>query len=288
MQSQFPVSSIDYRRSSEFQRSDRATARRTDKGDNDEMERRRRSALLGLCCLCALVVVSLGGATAAIIVTRASDSPAPATTIAPTVAPTPDPYPFNYVFVSSATYPGDMGGLAGADAKCQALADAAGATNATYGFLSGRSWKAWLSSELEETGPRFRFNGSSLPYYLVDNATMIAPNFTTFIEPTIALLAPINLTEIGTVPPMGDSVCSGVGLATVRTHTTGTGRPYPGPSALEPACDDWTSNVTDFGASAIRYGTIEEHPVVTAWTSRCSIGEDCGRFAPIYCFEDGP
>src|SRR5262245_3061033 len=42
------------------------------------------------------------------------------------------------VFVTSAIYPGNIGGLMGADAKCQTSADAA---------MLGGSWRAWLSQD---------------------------------------------------------------------------------------------------------------------------------------------
>ena len=46
-------------------------------------------------------------------------------------------YEVKRVFVTSANYTGDLGGLVGADSKCQALADSAG--------LDG-NYKAWLST----------------------------------------------------------------------------------------------------------------------------------------------
>src|SRR4051794_402552 len=70
------------------------------------------------------------------------------------------------VFVSSALYSGALGGLSGADSKCQGLAAAAG--------LPG-SYKAWLA---DTTGaPISRFVHSTGPYRLV-NGTTIAANWT--------------------------------------------------------------------------------------------------------------
>ena len=51
--------------------------------------------------------------------------------------PTPQPKP-NVAFVTSAAYTGNLGGLAGADQKCQSLAEAAG--------LPANAYKAWLST----------------------------------------------------------------------------------------------------------------------------------------------
>lgn len=63
------------------------------------------------------------------------------------------------VFVTSATYNGNLGGLAGADAKCQTAASSAGLANAA-------NFKAWLSdsttdavSRLTSDGPWVRLDG---------------------------------------------------------------------------------------------------------------------------------
>lgn len=52
----------------------------------------------------------------------------------------------NIAFVTSTTYNGDLGGLAGADQKCQALAEAAG--------LPANVYKAWLSTSNENAKDR--------------------------------------------------------------------------------------------------------------------------------------
>jgi cysteine-rich repeat protein len=66
------------------------------------------------------------------------------------------------VFVTSEIYTGNLGGLAGADAKCQSLADAAG--------LPG-NYMAWLSTGA--SSPSTRFTQSPNPYVLV-NGTKVA------------------------------------------------------------------------------------------------------------------
>ncbi|HEY5623857.1 MAG TPA: lectin, partial [Gammaproteobacteria bacterium] len=48
-------------------------------------------------------------------------------------------------FVTSTTHSGDLGGLEGADAECQRLAEAAGAGN--------RTWRAYLSTHGNNTEP---------------------------------------------------------------------------------------------------------------------------------------
>ena len=80
------------------------------------------------------------------------------------------------VFLSSATYDGNLGGLSGADAKCQGLATAAG--------LPG-IYKAWLSDGT--SAPSTRFVPSSGPYQLV-TGTPIAANFTDLTDGTLLAL----------------------------------------------------------------------------------------------------
>jgi hypothetical protein len=87
------------------------------------------------------------------------------------------------VFVSSQTYNGNLGGLAGADEKCQDLADAAG--------LDG-AYAAWLSDG--STNAASRLTPSGIPYELV-NETLVANNFADLIDGS--LVAPINRDENG-------------------------------------------------------------------------------------------
>jgi hypothetical protein len=88
------------------------------------------------------------------------------------------------VFISSELYTGDLGGLAGADAKCQTLAEAAG--------LLGH-YKAWLSTTTVAAGDRLTH--SNFPYKNVDNET-IADDWTDLIDG--ALSYPIIKDEYGT------------------------------------------------------------------------------------------
>jgi len=80
----------------------------------------------------------------------------------------------NLVFVSSMQFTGNLGGLTGADAKCQSLATAAG--------LPG-TYKAWLSDTL--TDVKTRVTQSTNKYVLIDG-TMIAANYTALTSGTIA------------------------------------------------------------------------------------------------------
>ena len=65
------------------------------------------------------------------------------------------------VFITSASYTGNLGGLAGADAKCQALASAANLTG---------TYKAWLTDGTTSAGSRLTH--STAPYELVGGAVI--------------------------------------------------------------------------------------------------------------------
>ena len=81
-------------------------------------------------------------------------------------------------------YDGNLGGLAGADAKCDLLASNAGLTG---------TFRAWLSDGIDSPDTRFLKAGN--PYVLVDNTTVIASDWTDLTSGSIQ--APINLTELG-------------------------------------------------------------------------------------------
>ncbi len=90
----------------------------------------------------------------------------------------------NIVFKTSARYTGyALGGLNGADEKCQAAALSAG--------LSG-TYKAWLSDI--NINARDRLNHSTQPYVRTDGV-VVAANWDDLVDGTI--MAPINFNEFG-------------------------------------------------------------------------------------------
>jgi hypothetical protein len=162
------------------------------------------------------------------------------------------------VFVTSTLYNGDLGGLAGADAKCQARADAAGVAG---------NYKAWLSDA--NASPSTRFAQSAAPYKLVDG-TVIANNWADLIDGN--LVAKISKTELGGAVPVGNTVCGG--FPTVWSNTTASG-------ALRSAggsCANWTS----LGAQGAAWGNAGLS--TSGWSDWCSGGE-CSSKSPIYCFQ---
>lgn len=162
------------------------------------------------------------------------------------------------VFVSSALYTGDLGGLDGADAKCQALASAANL---------GGTYRAWLS---DTTGsPSTRFTQSTVPYVLVDG-TKIADNWADLTDGNLA--ATISKTETGGAAPQGSVGCP-PGNPTVWSATTASGTL----ASAGLTCSNWSS--TNGGSYWGR--TTATDSSFTAWCS----GGICSWTAPIYCFQ---
>ena len=159
------------------------------------------------------------------------------------------------VFLSSTTYNGNLGGLSGADAKCQGLATAAG--------LPG-TYKAWLS---DSTGsPSTRFVQSSGPYQLVSGTT-IATNFNDLTDGT--LLAPISVTQTG-----------GGGGAEQRvwTNTKIDGAPVTPPP--DEHCTNWSTNDAGPGHEGDAGDSTQS---TTPWTQ--TGGANCGALYHLYCFQ---
>jgi hypothetical protein len=118
---------------------------------------------------------------------------------------------------------GSLGGLGGADAHCQKLADAAGAGD--------KIWRAYLSSSSENArdrigdGPWHNFNGA-----------LIAKNLSELHSDANRISKETALTETGAiVKGRGD---------TPNQHDILTGSNADGTVAAGMTCEDWTSNAS--------------------------------------------
>jgi hypothetical protein len=146
------------------------------------------------------------------------------------------------VFVTSQTYTGDLGGIDGADQKCQQLAEDAG--------LPGL-YSAWLSDST--TSPAQRFIKNKAPYMLVDG-TAIADDWNDLTDGSLD--APINRDENNNVVSRsvwtntnangtlnGDLSCQG--------WTFGMGGDFGGVGNSSETDDDWTLEAFSFCAATL-------------------------------------
>lgn len=166
------------------------------------------------------------------------------------------------VFLTSTMYKGgELGGLAGADAKCQARANTAG--------LMG-IYRAWLS---DSTGsPSSRFARAGAPYVLV-NGAMVANNWVGLTSGS--LRHAIDVTELGGGPPTSTGVC---GSPYVWSDTDTSGN-----LSSSNSCGDWS----DVNGDGTTWGLATNQG--SAWSSSCTAAlpgmGGCGTLAPIYCFQ---
>ncbi len=171
--------------------------------------------------------------------------------------PSPTPLPMSTaskrVFKTSVTYNGNLGGVAGADQKCQTRASAAGLTGI---------WQAWISDGT--TSPDARFEHFTGPYKLLDG-TKVADNWSDLIDGTLD--RNINMTEFGAV----DSFYS-----TVWTGTSPQG------DSTGKNCYDWTSSV----GWPILGGVGSGNSTLSYWTQGASDSSACSNaYMALYCFE---
>lgn len=150
------------------------------------------------------------------------------------------------VFVTVAAFTGNFGGLSGADARCQAAADAAG----LYG-----TYKAFLSDGTASAASRMT---STSGRYVLVNGTAVANNGAEFFSSTH--LAPINIGENG-------SLQNG---AEVFTGSNGPGNPVGG------NCNNWTDGSSrQVGFQGLTHQSNDQ------WSS--AYDQFCDRGGRLYC-----
>ncbi len=157
----------------------------------------------------------------------------------------------NIAFVSSETFGGNLGGLAGADGQCARLATAAN--------LAG-SYKAWLSSSTIDA--RDRFAGARV--WSLPDGRLIADTLTDLNAGKMAY--PIHQDENGNI----------VDDEKVWTNTLGTGLRGPGA-----ACSDWTTSSISVFSSPEGYTSGGPR----AWSQYDSLGfvTACSVPKRLYC-----
>lgn len=156
------------------------------------------------------------------------------------------------VFVSSTEVTGNLGGLAGADARCQALANASKEPR-----VKGRAFLAWLSTS--PSSPATRFVRGTRPYVRVDGVS-IANLWSELVSG--GLRGGISLDETG-VPRSGAA----------WTATSSQNAVFQGSS-----CADWTS-----AGFLERGGTGNVGGSGNGWSGGGD--QPCVQVARLYCFE---
>ena len=157
------------------------------------------------------------------------------------------------VFVTKVSFNGNLGGLTGADDKCQADAD-----DPTSIVPSG-TYMAWLSDGIES--PDTRFSKSQGPYVL-PNGTKIADNYSNLTDGSIPHA--INVDATGKL--------LGFTYYWTGTNANGTSAQY------FQTCDGWTANAKSKGMA----GSHRRGP--TLWSSYYA-GMKCSITNKIACFQ---
>ncbi len=170
------------------------------------------------------------------------------------------------VFLSSAQYTGNLGGLAAADKLCQGLAK-------TFDLSGAPSYRAWLSDA--DSSPLQRFDHGpdlqSVPYVL-RNGLQVAADFDDLIAngPSV----PITLTETGET-------------LTQRRVWTNTGVDGDVFSSSN-HCGDWGSaSLKDSARSGLNSApeaNLSDWKLYGQWTSH--LGSSCFESSQLYCFEN--
>jgi uncharacterized protein DUF1554 len=191
------------------------------------------------------------------------------------IAQTPAPN-MSFFVTSSNPKGGNLGGLAGSDAVCQSLAQAAGA--------GSKTWHAYLSTSTVDAKTRIG-NG---PWYN-SKGQQIAANVADLHSPNNKISAATALTEKGTAP----NYLAGNPPAPVAQplqHDILTGTNEDGTKNAD-TCKDWT--VGDASAKAMlgHADRLGRNPGVNSWNA-IHASQGCGleQLAPtggaglLYCF----
>ncbi len=158
------------------------------------------------------------------------------------------------VFVTEATYTGDLGGVAGANEKCQAEASAAGL---------GGVYKAWVSDSI--SSPSITFTRSVFPY-VTTTGVQVASDWTDLTDGTIE----------NSIDRDANGVLRGVEVWTY-TKVDGTKSDL---DVVTRGCDNFTSD------SNLYYGVIGNTTATTSsWTSAGYQGCHYLGKHRLYCFQ---
>lgn len=171
-------------------------------------------------------------------------------------------------FITSALYTGSLGGLAGADAKCQARAEA---------VALGGIYKAWLSDSM--SSPSMRFTRGTGGWALV-NGTRVASSYADLTDGT--LMSAIVLTELGTRGP-SSNICAAIG-ADGGIYLPPVAWSNTAPTGIAINATDNCTNWSGVGTSTT-WGIGDR---ISGWSNGCGGGSTnlcAATQAALYCFE---
>lgn len=187
------------------------------------------------------------------------------------------PSPMTSFFISSDTGSGNLGGLAGADARCTRLAEAAG--------VLGKKWAAYLSTRGSgaTAGVNARDRIGKGPWYNV-KGVKIADDVAGLHN-----MAAVNLNKQTALTEMGQ-VVNGRG-DTPNQHDILTGSQLDGTVTMTSTCADWTSDAQTATATVGHHDRDGGGTNPMSWNSAhassgCSAQAlvSTGGAGRIYCF----
>jgi hypothetical protein len=161
------------------------------------------------------------------------------------------------IFITSTTYNGNLGGLSGADTKCQTQASAAGLTG---------TWKALLSDSTTNARDRIGFDWD---YLVLVNGRPVAKqvdlwlcNVGTTVTDTLPCIAEIERDESGNLVPANSAVWTGSNRLGKSSTTH---------------CSSWSSTSAS--------GTTGKSGVIDYTWLESSTSTGCTSTARLYCVE---
>lgn len=186
--------------------------------------------------------------------------------VMPQIPPRPQPGPMSFFVTSVGLGEGaNLGGLAGADAHCQKLAEASGADGA-----KSRTWRAYLSTQVTADTPAInaRDRIGTGPWYNAKGVRMAA-NLGQLHGDTLALARKGNFINIRTALTENGDMVPGeikvVGLDGRNQHDILTGTQPDGTAFtdnFDRTCSNWTSSKEDGSAN------VGHHDRITSFTSQ--------------------
>lgn len=179
-------------------------------------------------------------------------------------------------FVTSGVFTGNLGGIAGADQKCQAAAAGANLTG---------SWKAWISDVNDVPGSASRPTVNAIdritatgPWYLLcrDSQKKLIKVFNNKAQLGSTPLDVLNCTELGAPP---NDTIAGVWTGTATGGMAQNLRDTSG--VAQSNCAGWTESGGSSVAKGV-FGTL--NTPATKWTS---VGNyHCASQFRLYCFQN--